>query len=67
MATPAWLRSQDEVEEADLRRWFAQVEPAARVDNGLGLDNDEQGRTVWLAAERRAPWSQIWPQLRRYG
>ncbi len=55
------------VEEADLRRWFAQVEPVARVDNGLGLDNDEQGRTVWLAAERRAPWSQIWPQLRRYG
>ena len=53
--------------EEDLRRWFGQVEPAAQVDNGVDLDNEEQGRTVWLATERQVPWSEIWPELRRFG
>jgi Dolichyl-phosphate-mannose-protein mannosyltransferase len=52
------------VDEARLRQWFGRVELAARIDNGLGLDNDEQGRPVWLVRERRLPWSQLWPQLR---
>jgi hypothetical protein len=54
-------------EEAQLRRWFGEVELAARIDNGLGLDNDEQGEPVWLVRDRREPWSQIWPQLRHIG
>jgi hypothetical protein len=54
-------------EEAQLRRWFGEVELAARIDNGLGLDNDEQGEPVWLARDRREPWSRIWPQLRHIG
>lgn len=29
--------------EADLRHWFGRVELAARIDNGVGLENDEQG------------------------
>jgi hypothetical protein len=53
--------------ESDLRRWFGRVEEAAHIDNGVDLDNEEQGRTVWLAGERRVPWAEIWPQLRRYG
>ena len=55
------------VDEAQLRRWFGRVELAARIDNGVGLDNDEQGEPVWLASERRLPWSQLWPQLREIG
>jgi Dolichyl-phosphate-mannose-protein mannosyltransferase len=55
------------MEEAELRRWFGEIELTARIDNGLGLDNDEQGRPVWLVSERRVPWSQLWPQLRRIG
>ncbi|MGY2003592.1 glycosyltransferase family 39 protein [Blastococcus sp. SYSU DS1024] len=51
----------------DLARWFAEVRPAGRIDNGVGLVNDEQGRMVWLATGRRLPWSEIWPQLRRLG
>jgi hypothetical protein len=54
-------------EEAELRRWFGEVELAARIDNGVGLDNDEQGEPVWLVRERRVPWSQLWPQLREVG
>jgi 4-amino-4-deoxy-L-arabinose transferase-like glycosyltransferase len=55
------------LDEARLRGWFGAVELAARIDNGVGLDNDEQGEPVWLVRERRAPWSQLWPQMRRVG
>lgn len=54
-------------DEPRLRQWFGQVELAARIDNGVGLDNDEQGTPVWLARDRLAPWAQLWPQLRRVG
>ncbi|MGY1638763.1 glycosyltransferase family 39 protein [Geodermatophilus sp. SYSU D00742] len=53
--------------EEHLRRWFGRVELAARVDNGVGLDNDEQGVPVRVASDRLVPWSQIWPQVRRLG
>jgi hypothetical protein len=55
------------LEQEQLSRWFGQVELAARIDNGVGLDNDEQGRPVWLVRERLVPWVQLWPQLRRVG
>ncbi len=48
-----------------LRAWFGRVEQAARIDNGVGLDNDEQGVPVWVARDPRAPWATLWPQLRR--
>ena len=51
-------------DEAGLRRWCGVVEPAARIDNGVGLDNDEQGTPVWICRERVAPWAQLWPQVR---
>nr|WP_204332457.1 glycosyltransferase family 39 protein [Geodermatophilus sabuli] len=53
--------------EDRLRAWFARVQPAGRIDDGVGLDNDEQGTRVWLATDRQVPWEQIWPQLRRLG
>jgi len=53
--------------EARVRQWFGRVELAARIDNGLGLDNDEQGAPVWLARDRLAPWAELWPRLRRLG
>jgi 4-amino-4-deoxy-L-arabinose transferase-like glycosyltransferase len=51
----------------ELRRWFGGVQEVARVDNGVGLDNDEQDRPVWVLTGRRAAWTEIWPQLRRIG
>jgi 4-amino-4-deoxy-L-arabinose transferase-like glycosyltransferase len=53
--------------DSDLRRWFGELHAAARVDNGVGLDNDEQGNTVWVCRRPRGPWSAIWPQLRSLG
>ncbi len=54
-------------ERARLEQWFGSVEEAARIDNGVGLDNDEQGTPVWICRDRLAPWAQVWPQLRRLG
>lgn len=53
--------------EEDLRTWFGRVSLAARIDNGVGLDNDEQGTPVWVGSQRRVEWPQLWPPLRRVG
>lgn len=37
----------------------------AVLDNGYGLANDEQGRPVWLCRGLTAPWSKVWPAVRR--
>jgi 4-amino-4-deoxy-L-arabinose transferase-like glycosyltransferase len=39
----------------------------ASVDNGHGIDNDEQGRPVMVCRGPRRPWSEEWPELRRLG
>jgi len=46
---------------------FGSVEAAGTIDNGVGLDNEEQGRTVWLCRDQSAPWPQIWPSFRHLG
>ncbi|WP_410870216.1 glycosyltransferase family 39 protein [Nocardia sp. A7] len=43
------------------------VEPAGTLDNGLGIDNDEQGEPMFLCRNPIRPWSQLWPQLRTLG
>jgi 4-amino-4-deoxy-L-arabinose transferase-like glycosyltransferase len=37
-----------------------------QVDNGIALENEEQGTKITLCSGTSAPWSQIWPSLRRY-
>jgi 4-amino-4-deoxy-L-arabinose transferase-like glycosyltransferase len=54
-------------EESRLREWFVSVERAAVVDNGVGLDNDEQGTAVWVCRRRRAPWSETWGRVAYLG
>jgi 4-amino-4-deoxy-L-arabinose transferase-like glycosyltransferase len=38
----------------------------ARNDNGIGLENEEQGTPITLCSGTTAPWSEIWPQMRRF-
>jgi hypothetical protein len=45
---------------------FTRCRTLATVDNGLGLENDEQGTTLRLCRPT-APWPLLWPQLRHYG
>jgi 4-amino-4-deoxy-L-arabinose transferase-like glycosyltransferase len=51
--------------EKDLRGWFTTVTRQATVDNGLDVDNDEQGRHVYLCTGPRMPWPRLWPAMRR--
>ncbi|WP_245567326.1 glycosyltransferase family 39 protein [Nocardia vinacea] len=44
-----------------LTGFFAEVEPAGHIDNGLGIDNDEQGQPLFICRNPRAPMSEMWP------
>ncbi|WP_332643099.1 glycosyltransferase family 39 protein [Aeromicrobium sp.] len=50
-----------------LYRWFERVEPAATIDNGAGVDNDEQGEQIWVCSGPIEPWASMWPEMRRLG
>jgi 4-amino-4-deoxy-L-arabinose transferase-like glycosyltransferase len=45
---------------------FTGCQVIARNDNSAGVDNEEQGAPIALCAGPVAPWSQVWPQLRRF-
>ncbi len=51
--------------DEQLKQWFGEVRRAATIDNGVGLDNDEQGNAVWVVQDPLMPWTQLWPRLRR--
>ncbi|NHC44812.1 glycosyltransferase family 39 protein [Motilibacter aurantiacus] len=48
-------------------RHFAGCVMAARVDNGVGVDNEEQGAPVHLCRATARPWAELWPQLAHLG
>ena len=54
-------------DRSTLRTWFGSVEEVAQVDNGVDLDNDEQGTPIWVCRDRLAPWSVTWPDVRHLG
>jgi len=45
--------------ESFLRSAFRQVRPAGRLDNGLDVDDDEQGASIWVCGGPRAPWPEL--------
>jgi len=49
---------------AYLRGLFRHCVTSARIDNGVHLDNEEQGAPVWTCTAPVAPWSKLWPRLR---
>jgi hypothetical protein len=49
---------------AALAGLFGRCELHGHVDNGVGLDNDEQGTSVWVCRDRTRPWAELWPHLR---
>ncbi|MEV0839077.1 glycosyltransferase family 39 protein [Actinocatenispora sera] len=51
------------LEPADLPGVFAHCEVRARLDNGVGVDNEEQGRAVLFCTGRTAAWPALWPRL----
>jgi 4-amino-4-deoxy-L-arabinose transferase-like glycosyltransferase len=50
--------------ETYLRRFWTDVRVQGRIDNGVGLRNQEQSRPVWVCRGQRAAWSVLWPDLK---
>jgi hypothetical protein len=46
---------------------FRNVTLGATVYDGVGVENDEQGASIWVCSGRRASWPALWPGLRQYG
>jgi hypothetical protein len=42
---------------------FTGCRRAGRIDNGLGVDNEEQGNVVWVCSSPRGGWQRAWPHL----
>ncbi len=47
----------------EVRRMFADCAVRARLDNGVGVDNEEQGLPIAVCTGPTAPWSVLWPRL----
>ena len=43
---------------------FASCQVAARLDNGVGVDSEEQGMPVAVCTGPVAPWDELWPRFR---
>jgi 4-amino-4-deoxy-L-arabinose transferase-like glycosyltransferase len=42
---------------------FASCEVVDRLDDGVGVDNEEQGAPVAVCREPREPWASLWPRF----
>jgi 4-amino-4-deoxy-L-arabinose transferase-like glycosyltransferase len=54
------------LDPALLHREFAHVRQVATFRNGLGVDDDEQGNSVYVVSGRRTTWRAAWPAFRDY-
>jgi hypothetical protein len=42
---------------------FGSCEVVDRLDNGLDVDNEEQGAPVAVCRDPREPWALLWPRF----
>lgn len=47
----------------EVRDLFGSCDVVTRLDNGVGVDNEEQGAPVAICRDPRQPWSSIWPRF----
>ena len=48
----------------DYGQFFTGCQVVATIDNGLGVENGEQGEAVTVCTGLRSPWTVMWPELR---
>jgi len=64
-------------ESATVAVWVSQGDPSrspafgscvekARLDNGYGVDNEEQTARVFVCRDRTAPWVELWPAFQHF-
>ena len=46
-----------------LRGEFSGCVLSARINNGVAIDNEEQGAPIWTCATTTEAWSRLWPRL----
>ena len=49
---------------ADYGQFFTGCQVVATIDNGIGVENGEQGEAVTVCTGLRSPWTVMWPELR---
>jgi hypothetical protein len=47
-------------------RQFTNCSVVGRLDNRVGVANEEQGRLISVCRQPREPWPQLWPTFRHY-
>jgi Dolichyl-phosphate-mannose-protein mannosyltransferase len=45
---------------------FATCTVVGRLDNGVGVDNEEQGAPITVCRNPTAPWPELWPRFQHY-
>jgi len=50
----------------DLARYFDSCVRAGRLDNGVGVDNEEQDAAITVCRGRHGSWRDFWPDLQHY-
>ncbi|MEO3747937.1 glycosyltransferase family 39 protein [Plantactinospora sp. B5E13] len=53
-------------EAAALGRFFGDCALAGRLDNGVGVDNEEQGVPIVVCRDRTMSWAELWPRIRHF-
>ncbi|HST67210.1 MAG TPA: glycosyltransferase family 39 protein [Mycobacteriales bacterium] len=51
-------------DDTERGRLFGSCQQQATLDNGLGLDTEEQGVPVWVCGQPARPWADTWPEVR---
>lgn len=49
-----------------LERRFDTCAPSGTVDNGVGVDNEFQGLTIFVCRGLKAPWRTLWPDFQEF-
>jgi hypothetical protein len=52
---------------SSLELYWRDCSIGGHIDNGIGIENQEQGHTIWICRNQRADWAAIWPDLKAYG
>jgi hypothetical protein len=47
----------------EVRPMFDDCTVRARLDNGVGVDNEEQGLPIAVCTGRTSSWAALWPRL----
>jgi hypothetical protein len=46
--------------------YFDSCERVAELDNGLGVENEEQGQVIGVCEGPARPWAELWPEFQHY-